>query len=909
MSLGELLRKLREARGWAQEDLAVEMESLGAGDVDRSTVSRWETGKRFPSPEMLALLVRALDPGTEEERQLRLAAAREKGYLLSGHEAPFQVPRDIPYFVGREMEIAHLESALGTGQIAAICGIAGMGGIGKSALAAHFAFVHRDLFPDGVLYASLRDSDPTNALLSFAAAYGVSTPPAADLATHAAAVRTALSDKHVLVVLDNAEDVGAVRQVLSGCSHSNAVLVTTRDNELAAAVASGPVLCLPVLTAEESLALLGNLVGSDALAGEHAAREVVALLGYLPLAVEIAGRLAGLRGWGMAELLTRLRNEHTRLQVLCLKDLQVRASFELSYEMLEQERQALFATLGAFRGISFAATDANALAGVDTGPGLEHLCNLSLLWAEGKERFRQHPLLAAFALEKLRQAGQEESLLDRHARYYLDVAAREDEHLQHAETIAEARMAFESNFAQIQAGQEWVMRKGTDEAVARFALALRRYFNLTGLYRTAVEWNNVGIAAVRRLGRQGEEIRLLQNLGSACANLGEMQKAIECFEQALEVARQVGDRQGEGDTLGHLGRTYYRLGQVGPAARHYEEALQIARKMMDRQGEGTLLGNLGVIYVDLGEMDEAIRCHERALSVAHEISDRRMEASNLGNLGSVSYFRGDLVQATEYYRRALAANREIGDRRGEAISLGNLGLVYADIEDIHQAIESHQQALAIDQEIGYRWGEEADWGNLGLVYARSGKAGESEACFERALAVAREIGDRQGEGVWLGWIGQGYAEQQNLQEAIQHYELALSIAQEVGNQQDAGKWLSVLGDACFRLGDIDRARSFWQSACQVLEPFSGYAEAAYDFAGATLGLAVSDRAWRSAPTKEALLAPTLIALQSALSRLSVPGVVRAFLRSRVWPLQQAGIEGLENLVRLLEAAWRKRPGR
>jgi hypothetical protein len=76
------------------------------------------------------------------------------------HATPYQVPRDIPHFVGRGEELAALEVALTAGQAAAVCGLAGLGGIGKSALAAHFASRTRDRFPDGVLYASLRDLEP-----------------------------------------------------------------------------------------------------------------------------------------------------------------------------------------------------------------------------------------------------------------------------------------------------------------------------------------------------------------------------------------------------------------------------------------------------------------------------------------------------------------------------------------------------------------------------------------------------------------------------------------------------------------------------------------------------------------------------------------------------------------------------
>ena len=66
---------------------------------------------------------------------------------------PFQAMAHLPYFVGREAELEQLKQTLLAGEHAAIYSIQGMGGVGKTALAAHLAYQLRRAFPYGVLWA------------------------------------------------------------------------------------------------------------------------------------------------------------------------------------------------------------------------------------------------------------------------------------------------------------------------------------------------------------------------------------------------------------------------------------------------------------------------------------------------------------------------------------------------------------------------------------------------------------------------------------------------------------------------------------------------------------------------------------------------------------------------------------
>jgi len=165
---------------------------------------------------------------------------------------------------------------------------------------------------------------------------------------------------------------------------------------------------------------------------------------------------------------------------------------------------------------------------------------------------------------------------------------------------------------------------------------------------------------------------MLGTQGLAYCSLGQVEKAIEYCQQALEIAREIGDRRGEGNRLGNLGNAYSDLGQVEKAIEYCQQALEIAREIGDRRGEGDDLGNLGNAYSDLGQVDKAIEYYQQALEIAREIGDRRGEGCRLGNLGSAYYSLGQVEKAKAYLNQALAIAKEIKDPRIEDLALSNL---------------------------------------------------------------------------------------------------------------------------------------------------------------------------------------------------------------------------------------------
>ena len=231
----------------------------------------------------------------------------------------------------------------------------------------------------------------------------------------------------------------------------------------------------------------------------------------------------------------------------------------------------------------------------------------------------------------------------------------------------------------------------------------------------------------------------LSNLGLAYADLGEVEKAIGCYEQALSISLEIGDRRAQGAVLGSLGNAYRNLGEVEKAIGYYEQALSISLEIGDRRAQGNRLGNLGLAYADLGEVEKAIGYYEQALSISLEIGHRRAQGADLGNLGLAYADLGEVEKAIGYYEQALSIPLEIGHRRAQGNHLGNLGLAYADLGEVEKAIGYYEQGLAISLEIGDRSGESIDSNNIGELLLIQGRWQDAIQQYERAIQIADEI--------------------------------------------------------------------------------------------------------------------------------------------------------------------------
>ncbi len=350
---------------------------------------------------------------------LRLQSDDEERKLLAPWDAvlksldaraPFLPVARLPHFVGREAEVMLLQEALINNHEINVCSLQGMGGVGKTALAIHLAYVLSPYFPDGVLWAQVDKSDTLAILSAFAHVYGVDVSAYTDVKSRSQVVRALLAGKRALMVLDDVQESEQARPLLPP-SGACMTLMTTRRHDLAVTRAAYRLTLSPFSkTKGEAMDLFTKILGAETAERDGALLgEIGDLLGQLPLAIDIAAsRLAYEPDWTTPELLSRLRDQRRRLNELVYDDQAVRWSFDLSYAALSVQDQALFRATGTFEGVDFDAEAAAYVAGrapEETRDGLRRLHGLSLLQSARPGRYRLHPLLRDYAREQQFLAG------------------------------------------------------------------------------------------------------------------------------------------------------------------------------------------------------------------------------------------------------------------------------------------------------------------------------------------------------------------------------------------------------------------------------------------------------------------------------------------------------------------------
>ena len=282
---------------------------------------------------------------------------------------PAQLPPDVADFTGRDEQLVQLLELLQPGspdQAVVITALAGMAGVGKTALAVHAAHRLRERYPDGQLYVDLRGADrvPLDAsgvLARMLRTLGVARTPET-LEERTELFRSRLADREVLLLLDNAVTEQQVRPLLPG-SPTCGVIVTSRNH--LAGLAGVRLIDLDVFEPDQAVELLARIVGARRVAAEpEVAERLVRLCGYLPLAVRIAGgRLAAKPHWALIRLAERVDDEQRRLDELRLGDMEVRAGVTLSYEALDPAAQRALRLLGLLDVPHFEAWVAAAVLG------------------------------------------------------------------------------------------------------------------------------------------------------------------------------------------------------------------------------------------------------------------------------------------------------------------------------------------------------------------------------------------------------------------------------------------------------------------------------------------------------------------------------------------------------------------
>jgi predicted ATPase/class 3 adenylate cyclase len=678
------------------------------------------------------------------------------------HPARFPPLRSLPYqrtnvpiqgttFVGRHEDLRQLRNLESEAKLVTLVG---PGGSGKTRLAQQLAGeLVDDRHPDGVWFADLTpvvDED----LVTRAVASGmelqeqVGRTPLETIVDHC-------RQRRLLLVLDNCEHVveasaRLAHELMSSCPDVH-VLATSREP---LNVPGETVWRVNPLSLPEATSLFLDRAHSSAptfvLAESRlpVVTRICERLDGIPLAMELAA--ARVPMMPVEEILERLETGPLLLaggsRTASSRQRTLTATMDWSYALLETLEQALFRRLAVFPG-TFSLAACEQVCGYS---GLPADNIVELLWqliskslvvpVEG--RYRLLATIRAYALDKLRDAGEMETVESQHARFYLGLAASRKP----GETAAWLYQLEEDNHNLISA-LRWATR--SDPSIgARLATELYSFWVLRG---HILEARQSLEELLPRL-KPDDEIRAtaLLESGAFAYVAGDFDIARQRLENGLARARANGNKVAMIRGLFFQGVLDTAQEQADAAEESLEEALRISREINDQQHEAEVLHQLGLVASVRDNADDASSFLQQSLDVRREAGRSDEAGMTLVFLSVVSFVRGDATAARTSIREALEIGLAMRDRRS-AWSLDALACMNAAEGNSVRALRLAGAASAMFDATGQRPPER--WhqftaGFLGSARHDLGPEGSEKewqaGCsldFEEALGYALQEGN------------------------------------------------------------------------------------------------------------------------------------------------------------------------
>jgi DNA-binding SARP family transcriptional activator/Flp pilus assembly protein TadD len=641
---------------------------------------------------------------------------------------PMQLPPPVGYFTGRLAELAQLHDALGQADESQIALIAGQGGIGKTALAVHFAHQIKERFPDGQIFLDLRGHDPMGALtasdgllhvLRSLSVTGTGLP--SDLDGQINLYRSLATGKRLLIIADNARSVEQILPLVP--SEGSSFLVLTSRHRLSTLTLKHAVhrATLEVLDREESLDLLRRVVGPRLDTELDAAHELVTHCGGLPLAVRlIAARLSSRTRLPLATIANQLREQDTRIDMVSQDSgsYGLRSVFDASYHALSEPAALAFCLLGLHPGPAFCTHLAACLIG--TGQAqideiLDEIAEAHLLTEVSEGHFAFHDLVRIYAADRARSLSDLDAALHRLRQWYLGLAALANQTLTPQRRRVDATaLTFDPpgglltfldseqpNFVPFIQHAE---TQGDLTAAWHFGYLINSYFLYRGHAAESVPVHQVALRAAHVTSDPVAISVASKNLGVAYRRTRNPQAAIGHFTAALEAEQSIGDQRAAGFTLSQLGIAYTDLERYVEAMATYRTAIAILSEAGDRRGLGVAYNNLGELHNILGDHAAAEQCLRQSLAIARELGDQRDEAITLTALGTLHIRRSEYDTAITTLHSALDLQRAIGENFTRAETLCGLGTAYLGRGDTDLGLRHLREAASLAGQTGdERW--------------------------------------------------------------------------------------------------------------------------------------------------------------------------------------------------------------
>ncbi|HTA39698.1 MAG TPA: diguanylate cyclase [Candidatus Acidoferrales bacterium] len=706
-------------------------------------------------------LVRTADAALYEAKQRGRNCVAADGYAAT--QAPAEPSELIrgnlasprTRFIGRRNDCARLMVSVAEHRLTTIIGA---GGVGKTRVALETARELAPGFPDGAWFVDLTAISDANELAPLVSSTlkGLVAPQ-----REIPALAAALRSSNALILLDNCEHlIEACADLVAHLAAAPHVRVLATSREAMGAEGEAVYRVAP-LEVDEGVALfLDRATGAgltNVLASDAAISDVVNQLDCLPLAIELAApRLTTmsfeeLRA-GLGDRLSLLRSASRRAPS---RQQTLRALMDWSYRLLSPHEQRVFRRLAVFSGgwTRAAAVEVcagEALSAWAVGAALDGLIEKSLAQEEtvdGQPRMRMLEASREYAAEMLEASDDVAPAIERHARYFLNVANDAGARRERTPT-SEWHRSITPERGNLQAALFALLDARRFEDAANVVTALRDWLWDRGAIH--------GLDIARRLEHVLDEESELPPGTRAALTLAvattvrrvDPQRALALIEPVYAFYLEIGDMSLAASSLLVIAQSQLVLrGSIEPRLEselafhadrmESERNLSIAAMLLN------LLGTLHTQVMDDARLDRAFAAFERSIGLLEARGDGDRAGTLYGNSADVLFYLGDAEGAVVRARRGVDLIERSEERWSAAFQYMNLGHFATWTHDFDTARSALSTAMPVLQGLdGYASATIVDkFARLAYTLGRYEQSAQLLACadatFERN-GIARQ---------------------------------------------------------------------------------------------------------------------------------------------------------------------------
>jgi serine phosphatase RsbU (regulator of sigma subunit)/Tfp pilus assembly protein PilF len=264
------------------------------------------------------------------------------------------------------------------------------------------------------------------------------------------------------------------------------------------------------------------------------------------------------------------------------------------------------------------------------------------------------------------------------------------------------------------------------------------------------------------------------------------QMSIDFGERYLTMAEELRDSAAMVEGLQNLGITYYNIGDFEKTIHCFLQALRIEEGRNHIKGVAQAYNNLGVVFEEIGQEEKALNYYQRSLTIKEELKDSVFMANTISNIGYIYLHMGEVREALQYFNQSLTLDKLLNNEEGIIKSLNNIGESYTALNKYDSALYFFNQALA-KNEILSTYEKAQLYNNIANVYLNSQNYRKAIEIYQTALNLGKTVQAVVNIQDSYKGLSDAYSGLRDFERGLQYYKLYTASKDSVLNEDSAIK--------------------------------------------------------------------------------------------------------------------------